>query len=319
MSVARKRSYDKAYSDLAADLVGLRTHEEPPEELFHYTSAGGLLEIVQSNQIWATNLEFMNDFLEVKYAKELFMEVVQRERRASRNKLVVRFLDDTASTLDPFTNLFSFYAISFCADGGDRLSQWRAYATEGTGYSIGFRTGELINAIGKYKPETGEEQMDLIEVVYRREQQQAVVQDAVRKICRYIEEHLARDDARKGRRALQALPNLLCVHLFPYVFSFKAAGFEEEREWRLVTWIPSAMESKKVKFRASANFTIPYLSLDLSVTGRGDEEKLPISRIIQGPRVEAEVGMKSLELLVKKYGYTATEVVPSKIPFRYLT
>ncbi len=161
--------------------------------------------------------------------------------------------------------------------------------------------------------------MDLIEVVYRREQQQAVVQDAVRKICAYIEEHLTEIDGREGRRALKGLPNLLCVHLFPYVFSFKAAGFEEEREWRLVTWIPSAVESKTVRFRASANFIIPYLSLDLSVKGRGEGEKLPVSRIIQGPRVEAEVGMKSLELLIKKYSYTATEVVPSKIPFRYVT
>ncbi len=317
--MAKNRPYDKAYSDLAADLVSSRTHEEPPEELFHYTSAGGLLEIVQSNQIWATNLEFMNDFLEVKYAKELFMEVVQRERKATRSKLVMHFLDDTARMLDPFTSLFSFYAISFCADGGDRLSQWRAYASEGTGYSIGFRTGELIDAIGKYKPEAGEEQMELIEVVYRREEQQAVVQGAVRRICNYIEEHLAKLNARRSRRALKELPNLLCVHLFPYVFSFKASGFEEEREWRLVTWVPSSIESKKVKFRASANFTIPYLSLDLSVRGKGDEEKLPISRIIQGPRVEAEVGMKSLELLIKKYGYSETEVVPSKIPFRYVT
>ncbi len=110
------------------------------------------MEILHSNQIWATNLEFMNDFLEVNYAKQLFMEVVQKERRSARNKLVIRFLDDTASTLYPFTNLFSFYAISFCADGGDRLSQWRAYASEGTGYSIGFRTRDLLHAIEKYKP-----------------------------------------------------------------------------------------------------------------------------------------------------------------------
>ena len=316
--MAGKPSHDKAYSDLVADLNTLHPHEAPPEELFHYTSAGGLLDILQSNQIWATNLEFMNDFLEVKYAKELLMHLVRQERKSARHGLVARFLEDTASALYPFTNVYSFYAVSFCADGGDRLSQWRAYAGEGTGYSIGFRATELIQAIEKYQSDAREEQIELIQVVYRREQQEAIVQDAVRKVCRYIEEHLTKADRRKANQALQTLPNLLCVHLFPYVFSFKAPGFEEEREWRLVTWIPAAVEAKRVKFRASANFTIPYLSLDLWVTRSAGEGTLPISRIIQGPRVESEVGMKSLEILKRKYGYADTEVVASKIPFRYV-
>ncbi|MGH7828855.1 MAG: DUF2971 domain-containing protein, partial [Candidatus Binatia bacterium] len=211
--MAGKPSHDKAYSDLVADLNTLRPHEAPPEELFHYTSAGGLLDILQSNQIWATNLEFMNDFLEVKYAKELLMHLVRQERKSARHGLVARFLEDTASALYPFTNVYSFYAVSFCADGGDRLSQWRAYAGEGTGYSIGFRATELIQAIGKYRSDAREEQIELIQVVYRREQQEAIVQDAVRKVCRYIEEHLTKADRRKANQALQTLPNLLCVHL----------------------------------------------------------------------------------------------------------
>ena len=317
--MGRKASQEKAYSDLMADLVSLRPHEEPPEELFHYTSAGGLVEILQSNQIWATNLEFMNDFREVKYAKELLMHLVRRERKAARHKFAVRFLEDTAGRLYSFTDVFGFYAISFCADGGDRLSQWRAYAGEGTGYSIWFRTAELIEAIGKYRSDQGSEQMELIQVVYRRDQQEAIVEDAIRKVCQYIQGHLAKTDPQTAGKALEALPDLLCVHLFPYLFSFKAVGFEEEREWRLVTWISTALEPKKVKFRPSANFTIPYLSLDLSSKRRGEEGTLPISRIIQGPRVEAEVGMKSLEILKRKYGYADTEVVASTIPFRYVT
>jgi hypothetical protein len=81
----------------------------------------------------------------------------------------------------------------------------------------------------------------------------------------------------------------------------------------------SAVEAKEVNFRASANFTIPYLSLDLSLGRSGTAGKLPISKIIQGPRVEAEVGMKSLELLIKKYGHSEATVLPSKIPLRYVT
>ena len=314
----KNRLHKSVYSDLLSDLRPLHPHPEPPAELFHYTSAGGLLEILRSNQIWATNLEFMNDFLEVKYAKELFMDVVRREKSFARNQLVVQFLDKTAKDLYRFTNVFSFYAVSFCADGGDRLAQWRAYAGEGTGYSIGFRSADIIAAMGKYDSEQRQQQTQLIQVVYRRKQQEAIVRTALKKVCTYVAEHLKEQNARSIEKSLPELSNTLCAHLFPYLFSFKAAGFEEEKEWRLVTWLPSAIEWEKVNFRASANFTIPYLSLDLSVRSRAQAAKLPISKIIQGPRVEAEVGMKSLELLMKKNRYSTVQIVASEVPFRYV-
>jgi hypothetical protein len=44
-----------AYATLTAELVNLRSNQAPPDQLFHYTSAGGLLEIVQTNRIWASS------------------------------------------------------------------------------------------------------------------------------------------------------------------------------------------------------------------------------------------------------------------------
>jgi hypothetical protein len=317
--VAQRPSRNRFYSGLAADLVNLRADEQPPAELFHYTSATGLLEIIQSNHIWATNLEFMNDLLEVKYAKELFLHLVQKEKRSVRHKAAAQFLEDTANTLYPFTALFSFYGVSFCADGGDRLSQWRAYAREGSGYSIGFRAAELLRLVKLHRSGRRNQQIELIRVVYERQQQESIVRDAIRKVCQYIMDHRSQSGWRESAQALKRLPRLLCIHLFPYVFSFKTSGFQEENEWRLVTWLPAASESQTVRFRASANFIIPYLSLDL-LTGSGSKTAmLPIATVIQGPRVETDAGMKSLELLLRKYGHSKARVVSSTIPLRYVS
>lgn len=315
----QRRSANRLYSALAADLARLRPDERVPAELFHYTSTTGLLEIIQSNRLWASHLEFMNDFLEVKYAKELFMHLVQKEKRSVRHKAALRFLEHTAGALYPFTNLFSFYGVSFCADGGDRLSQWRAYAREGSGYSIGFHAPELARLVERYRSGKGARRIELIRVVYQREQQESIVRNAIRKVCGYIEAHWTETEPGKSAPRFQRLSRLLCMHLFPYVFSFKTAGFQEEKEWRLVTWLPAVAESQTVSFRASANFIIPYLSLDLSANGRSKTARLPISTVIQGPRVEAEAGMKSLELLLRKYRHSRAQVINSTIPLRYVS
>ena len=261
----------------------------------------------------------MNDFLEVKYAKELFLHLVQEEKRFVRHKAAAQFLEDTASTLYPFTDLFSFYGVSFCADGGDRLSQWRAYAREGSGYSIGFRAAELLRLIKRYRSRKRNQQIELIRVVYKRQQQESIVRNAIKNVCQYIAEHWGQSGRRQAAQGLKRLPRLLCMHLFPYVFSFKTSGFEEEKEWRLVTWLPAASESQTVRFRASANFIIPYLSLDLLTSSSSKTAMLPIATVIQGPRVETEAGMKSLELLLRKYGHSKARVVSSTIPLRYVS
>jgi hypothetical protein len=38
--------------------------QPPPETLYHYTTQDGLLGIIQSRSLWATNVSYMNDSTE---------------------------------------------------------------------------------------------------------------------------------------------------------------------------------------------------------------------------------------------------------------
>ena len=43
------------------------------DTLFHYTTAAGLLGILDSSGFWATDLRFLNDAQEAVYARDLFV------------------------------------------------------------------------------------------------------------------------------------------------------------------------------------------------------------------------------------------------------
>jgi hypothetical protein len=116
-----------------------------PSRLFHYTSQAGLLGIVTSNVLWATNALYLNDSSELDYG----LSVARKRLRsmAGGTDLVREFLRRADLLLDlpgllPGRN---FYACCFCEDP-DLLSQWRAYADRGGGYAIDFATEDLTRA-----------------------------------------------------------------------------------------------------------------------------------------------------------------------------
>ena len=91
--------------------------------LYHYTSVNGLRGILDSGNIWATHLGFLNDLSEGKAA---------REDEAYRARL---------EEIDKRSPLF---IASFCRHQESHqqkhglLSQWRGYAGEGGGYCVVF-------------------------------------------------------------------------------------------------------------------------------------------------------------------------------------
>ena len=72
-----ERALDKVIPRLTEQWVSL--HRKRPRYLYHYTNAQGLLGMLQSNRIWATNSRFMNDPTEIGYATRLVREVIESE------------------------------------------------------------------------------------------------------------------------------------------------------------------------------------------------------------------------------------------------
>src|SRR5580698_8671217 len=99
----------------------------PPSILYHYTTTEGLLGIIESKELWATNILFLNDTSELVDAFKLFASELEAnpiklgERKGWLQTMILPSLE---------TAEVDHFVVSFC-ENGDLLSQWRAYGAKG--------------------------------------------------------------------------------------------------------------------------------------------------------------------------------------------
>ena len=161
-------------------------HGDPPPTLHHYTTGQGLLGILQTGRLWATNAHFMNDPREITYAADIVQQSVREA--AARHKAAVDALNTgwidklitfgrdrawkapqidqwSKDAIQTFHEQGGAYIACFCREP-DLLSQWRGYGAVGGGYAVGFNSADLA---------TRSPDVLLRKVLYDPSEQQAIV------------------------------------------------------------------------------------------------------------------------------------------------
>ena len=131
-------------NDRAANLDADPGGVDESEYLYHYTDMNGLLGIVQSSSIWATEIHYLNDSTEYAYAAQL-LEQTARSRNESLNEVQSRVLTAFVDSAQAIARTNAFVACF--TEERDDLSQWRAYSHSGPGYCIGFDTTKLRQVV----------------------------------------------------------------------------------------------------------------------------------------------------------------------------
>lgn len=122
--------------------------ETAPDILYHYCSLDTFYNIMKNHSIWLSDVTKSNDSNELVWATRecklavmnAFLEYVER-LKASGNFLNAKFrefnkITDSIESLDLSKTLKAWV---FClSEKGDNLGQWRGYADDGKGISIGF-------------------------------------------------------------------------------------------------------------------------------------------------------------------------------------
>jgi hypothetical protein len=112
--------------------------------LYHYTSADGLLGILSTGTLWATQIRFLNDSAEFTFARDILVPEAHKRALRLRHPVVKKLI---RSEIDRVARGdYPAYVISF-SERGNTLSQWRAYAPR-DGVSIGFYRGALAAVEG---------------------------------------------------------------------------------------------------------------------------------------------------------------------------
>ncbi len=294
-----------------------------PRMLFHYTSAAGLLGILKSGVVWATDTRFTNDSREVQFGLDRLMPALVREV-AQRQKLRA-FSHGLELMIDEVKNDALFISC-FCEEG-DLLSQWRGYASPG-GYAIGFAPEVLLGR----RPEHG----NMLPVYYGRSERAVEIavggwaQQAADGFEALVDAELNRRNAEapEGESAAELplariLSHFNVQHLAPVkqmCTLLKDPSFSEEREWRIVRrrWSPDsypvhlAPDQPPLLFREGPLGMAPYVEVDLA----GDDGLLPIREVVVGPGPQAELRLLGVRLLLDELGYEDVAVRPSAVPYR---
>jgi hypothetical protein len=286
------------------DPISKVLRSRPTGLLYHYTDAKGLIGVIESRQLWASNVMHLNDASE-------FVQAV----RIMRAEIAQRLRDDP-SGLDPeWCGLLSemeseddesYYRTSrpFVAsfsENEDQLSQWRAYCPNGNGFAIGFSYSDLAYLMKI----TG---FRLVKCVYGPDEQSILVRASMA----YFDRMRQRSRSIKGFKALGLLLSS-GAKAGAALAGIKNEGFVEEKEWRLVG---DTGAQARLKHRPGRFGVLPYCELPLCVSG----EKMPFHHVVVGPNVEPRITKNAVwKMLQETLGadFELSRVVISRIPFRY--
>jgi Protein of unknown function (DUF2971) len=275
-----------------------------PPELWHYTNANGLIAIIKTGTLYATQITCLNDNLEQRYFGDLVHEaVIARRAQGLDDRLrVLSNLANEALSIRDFSTAWHF--VTCFSEAEDDLGQWRGYGGGECGYCIGFDSSRLLEGLAR-RPGTL-----LVPMLYDLNKQKLFVQDVVRTGEQYFLQGIDRGNTDLSRWAFE-LFTTLSIELDIFASATKHPSFSSEKERRIVTAIRQD-ELKQIEFSQKRTL----LARHLPINWTGDDGRLPISRLFVGPAPAQAVTRVSVDCLLKKHDYVNIPVELSRVPYR---
>lgn len=269
---------------------------DPTSKLCHYATTAGLLGILQSGNIWATRIQFLNDHQELETGIEKLKSYLNLKfndtdvQKWFTKRLLARVGE---------SELLRVYCTSF-TEMPDQLSQWRGYCGEG-GYCIAFQTNRLIEIAQKNN-------YVFVKCEYSPDKQYKIITDLIDAL--WVSYQNIAISEQPPFVETEDLLNKFRIEFVRNIVGFKHSGFEEEAEWRLV--IIDFEEKLDLKWRIKAGLLIPYIEINL----KDQDGKIPLDNIIFGPTSHKNLPAIATGSLLNKLGYK-TSLARSVIPYRH--
>lgn len=289
------------------DITSKLYSDIPQERLYHYTSFDGLLGIVQSRSLWASDIRYMNDSAELKHAADLLRTEVTRRIGAGHAKpgLLNQFLDWVTHRI---TNGHMLFAASFRANG-NLLSQWRGYSRLGKGVSLGFDPDYILGCAEQQSFQIGK-------CIYSCERQAHLISQVIDAVEVLAEEHDLGGDNRDTAddSSYHAIFRMIESDLLRIAAILKHPSFREEEEWRIVSPVITDYVKAPVLFREGISMLVPYIEFHLTARDNGP---IALEHLFLGPTPNITISMNSLTMFLAKNGIQPDRGISyCQIPFR---
>lgn len=306
--------------------------------LFHYTPAAGLLGILETGTLWATEASGLNDAAEItlgqQKVRELIDELPRTELQSEMRFAVEQVLDANGpDASDVFVLAASMQQ--------DDANQWRLYADEGRGYCVELDSAVPLTVLARGKPprvrapsssrtklritftDTG-----YVSTWSRALYDEETTREAFLNLATWADR--ARADAEQSEwpdpdSGDPSPSQQFGYHLSRAIASLtrcvKAPGFSGETEARvLVSFLVGDVHAHA---RATPRGIVRHFSMGQgtsdgkAVTFTGKQRKrLPIKTVTLGPGLRFELAAPAIRSLLDRHGYEKVKVLKSHVQLR---
>ncbi|MCG6142827.1 DUF2971 domain-containing protein [Leptospira mtsangambouensis] len=254
------------------------------KQLYHYTTADGLLGIKTNKSFHLSEHQFLNDMDELKYGSliaqiNLYDLLNEEYNRAIEKKEIdskdIDFLNkilDKVKNNEKFLKLGNYYIGCF-SEIGDDLGQWKGYSNFGEGFSIKFDMEKFLSK--------KTENYIYSQVVYDKKKQSTIIKTLVKNILNYYNQN-------KEHERKEVIINTGAQLIFLTSTFFKSPKFSNEREWRLLYTNPF-LNNKEISYKSGRFGIHSYHPFQFDINC--------INEIIIGPKYDFVLNFNSLNLL----------------------
>lgn len=316
--------------------------------LYHYCSNDVFFSILKNKQLWMSDISRSNDYNELRiFLPDIFYEIEDlynakpfelKYNDAIKNNALVDLLRDVDKYISraQINGFLTSFVVCF-SETEDSLSQWRGYANDGKGCSIGFSQSELEQYCKKYQNRILFKKVQYIDP-----------NDADRILINQAEELLEfirklRDEANNLFHGIDLTEEIINITMKLLLFGkiedfildslqYKLKSFDEEKEWRMYfagitkdektlfadqSDLPSWRQKfdkdmilhGKLCFYAKEDCIIPYYPIDLF-----ELSDIPIKQLILGPKNKSYE--QDIKLLLAKEKMGEVDIRKSSISYR---
>lgn len=284
--------------------------------LYHYCSNNDFHSIIGNRKIWLSSLSLSNDSMEGKLVAEILARIAKAD---GLDQTATQRLQESVSGLEQVID-----GLGFClSEDGDLLSQWRGYAADATGVSIGFSKDylEQLAAADRNQEKPG---FTLQKVEYDLETQESLIKPTYKKIKELINKGAfkfpgkynlldirSHDEVKRNNEMIKAAFSQLSITvllLFEKLFLLKTRAFREEREWRLISYLVKTGDDI-CSFRALNDRIVPLREFELL-----ESESSSIVEVILGPKNKTPNYV--IESFLKQSGFANVTILRSEATYR---
>lgn len=250
--------------------------QEPPEIIYHYTNDVGLRGILETGQLWLTDIFNLNDPSELSHGFSHAVNTLnsKAEKGLPESQIFAKGFSDFHQ--GGMQGTAHYFVCSFSADGDD-LGQWRAYADNGRGYALGF-DAKALEAVFTKENGTPIPNNSTFHITYKdAELHRQMIDSMFDLISLPRGKKMDNASVNAYRKELSVC---LSVHALRAALFFKHEAYRHEREYRFMQLFRGA-PPPEVKRRYRSYELVKYREFDWKRLHAG-----ALKHIVVGPAAD---------------------------------